>query len=809
MRLHRLKLVNFRQHAETEVVLGPGLTAIVGPNGSGKTTLLEAIAWALYGNVAARGSRDSLRRNGAPARAPVRVEVAFSLGPHDYRIARSLYGAELYQDGSEEPVANSHQAVTSKMGRLLGMSHEEFFSTYFTGQKELTVMANMGPTERGKFLSRLLGYEKLRQAQDHLRQHRSILRAEIAGLEQGLEDLERLKRERHGARKLAKETEKRAARVADERAAAEQALEEAGPAWTKMSELREVNLATDGDRRIAEQMAQEARREFERLDRELAEAINARHRFEAIRNDVDRAQAVRTELEHLDREAQAAGRRRSLSGQLSEVGEQVERLEQRLRASERVEEAHHKATEALAGARRALDDLRAKEENARTSWVRDRQDAETKRLALLDQYGDLKNHRERIVDAGPDGQCPTCARPLGTEYESVLESLSTQLEEIKSNGRYYKARGEQLGKEPDELRSAQRERKGGAKDLEAALQRVAESEASVQQRHETEREFSRSGERVRALKEDLASLSDQYEVERHDAVRKEMQRLEPIMEQATQFRVKAEHAERLVHDAEKAERTLSEREERVRQLTDAIAASGFSEEAYHQAQHAYETAEARLRELELRAMSLRGDEKAAQTTLENIERRMRERSERAAMSAAVRKRLTVHDELDAALEDLRGELNAKLRPDLSDLGSSFLSDLTDGRYQEFELDEQYRISVLEDGLAKPVISGGEEDLVNLALRLAISQMVAERAGQPLSLLVLDEIFGGLDDARRHGVVELLRRLGDRFPQVVLITHIESVKEGVDRVLRVSVDERARTAIVAEESGSEEYAHATA
>ena len=71
-----------------------------------------------------------------------------------------------------------------------------------------------------------------------------------------------------------------------------------------------------------------------------------------------------------------------------------------------------------------------------------------------------------------------------------------------------------------------------------------------------------------------------------------------------------------------------------------------------------------------------------------------------------------------------------------------------------------------------MISGGEEDMANLALRLAISQMIAERAGQPLSLLVLDEIFGSLDEERRSAVLELLRGLADRFPQVILITHIE-------------------------------------
>jgi DNA repair exonuclease SbcCD ATPase subunit len=86
-----------------------------------------------------------------------------------------------------------------------------------------------------------------------------------------------------------------------------------------------------------------------------------------------------------------------------------------------------------------------------------------------------------------------------------------------------------------------------------------------------------------------------------------------------------------------------------------------------------------------------------------------------------------------------------------------------------------------------VLSGGEEDLANLVLRLAISQMIAERAGQNFSLLILDEVFGSLDEARRFNVVELLRGLHDRFEQVILITHIEPVREGLDRVISVSYD----------------------
>jgi exonuclease SbcC len=148
----------------------------------------------------------------------------------------------------------------------------------------------------------------------------------------------------------------------------------------------------------------------------------------------------------------------------------------------------------------------------------------------------------------------------------------------------------------------------------------------------------------------------------------------------------------------------------------------------------------------------------------------------------------LHDELDRAFTDLRTDLNQALRPEISDLASRYIRELTDGRYSEIELDEQYNVVVLEDAIPKPVISGGEEDLANLVLRLSISEMIADRAGQSFSLLILDEVFGSLDEAHRHNVVDLLRRLQNQFEQVILITHIESVRDGLDRVIMVRYDE---------------------
>src|SRR5215207_4560484 len=272
MQINRLRLCNFRQHEHTELELGAGLTGIIGPNGAGKTTLLEAIAWAMYGMPAARGSRDSIRRRGAPPRSRVEVELEFSLGAHHFRILRTLHQAELYQDGDPSPVANSLAAVTERVTRLLGMTREEFFNTYFTGQKELAVMAAMSAPERAQFLSRVLGYERIRAAQDRLKERRSALRARHDALRAGLVDpaeieaAETRARERVAAARAAENT------AADAAAAAERRLAEVRPRWEELQRLRETALTLEADLRVSDHQQAAAAERAGRLERQAAEA---------------------------------------------------------------------------------------------------------------------------------------------------------------------------------------------------------------------------------------------------------------------------------------------------------------------------------------------------------------------------------------------------------------------------------------------------------------------------------------------------------------------------------------------------------
>lgn len=73
-------------------------------------------------------------------------------------------------------------------------------------------------------------------------------------------------------------------------------------------------------------------------------------------------------------------------------------------------------------------------------------------------------------------------------------------------------------------------------------------------------------------------------------------------------------------------------------------------------------------------------------------------------------------------------------------------------------------------------SGGEQFRVNFAIRLALSKILARRAGARLQTLVIDEGFGSQDPAGRQRLVEAINAVKDDFKRILVITHIDELKD---------------------------------
>jgi exonuclease SbcC len=556
-----------------------------------------------------------------------------------------------------------------------------------------------------------------------------------------------------------------------------------------------------GDLRLAEHKVQAARERFQGLDRQLVEANEARIRLEPLTVRLQSLPGLRAERESLDRLAEANADRQARQGQLEELRRTLAGVATRLTRLPTPEQLQQAREEQRVLAEQ-LGTAGSVAEERRTAWVRDLQDARSKRENLLDQYRELKEQHQRIKDAGAVGVCPTCARPLGEEFDSVLGLLERQLQEVLFNGQYFKQRIDQLQAEPAELIAADEERVRQERLSAEGAARAGRLEAQVQEGPTLLEEERRLKARTTELEAAIALDAVAYDAARHREVRQQLDALEPVALQAERLRSSADRAETLVREAETAERDLSALEAQVKSLTAQMSELGYSEAAFVLARDSFQAVERDQRTAELALARAGMERQSAEESAQSVTRRRAERAERERAIAVAQAELDMNVQLDEALRDLRTDLNTQLRPDLSELASGFLRELTNGRYHELELDEDHVPVIVDDGEAKRVISGGEEDLANLALRLAISQMIAERAGQPLSLLVLDEIFGSLDEERRTAVMDLLRSLADRFPQVILITHIESAREGFDRVIRVDLDPETRIARVRDEAPGE-------
>jgi len=157
------------------------------------------------------------------------------------------------------------------------------------------------------------------------------------------------------------------------------------------------------------------------------------------------------------------------------------------------------------------------------------------------------------------------------------------------------------------------------------------------------------------------------------------------------------------------------------------------------------------------------------------------------------------DEMDGLFTQFFRSLTARARPMLEVEASNLVRNLTDGRYERMEFDENFRVRLLDrfdDSYAIERFSGGEADVASLSARVALSRIVASRGGNTLGFLVLDEVFGSLDAGRRNNVLLALERLKRSFGQIFIISHVAEVQESalVDEVWMLEEDEGGKSTV---------------
>ncbi|MFA5861226.1 MAG: SMC family ATPase [Candidatus Thermoplasmatota archaeon] len=810
MRIESLHIRNFRRFALVDLELPDGVTALVGRNGAGKSTLLEALGWCLYGNEAARTGKDLIKRRGAAAGDDVRVRLAFRFGAHVYEVTRELLGkgeshvATVTVDGSVVVNAGAQSAkeATAYVARLFHMDREAFFTSLVARQSELAMLTDIPAGQRKRILIGLLRLDAVDGAIVEARSRKRNVRAELMGLRSVMHDASSLRMALDVARGAVEgghatlvAADGRIAALVDE---VEDVRQRREASRKRAEEYRHValliasaaervgTLARDRDRRVAElaqsraaaaqALALGSQLEALPLVKERCEALAAlRIRHEELSRTTRELAAAESEAARASSEHETAIQMLAGAGALAKQAERV--AVERQRSDARLTDARMREAEAS---------VRAKEE-----------------ARLLSE---VEAKAARVREVGPESPCPTCLRPLREHHSELLHGFASETEQRRAA----------LAVLSPILEDARREAAESSRSLVdlAAREQEIQRKAAQLGRAEAQRDAaayalaSATGRAADLRARASALQAAPFEAQAQQSALAELRRLEALSAQRERALAVADRADEIVRiltELEEAEKAASAAHADAKRRSDALR---FDPAAHEALERAAEAAEARLGEARLLRERAQGE---LQRRLDEERRLLADIAQQEALAAratVLEARVTLLEHLagdrdNGLLPEFKDHLIGRIRPMLSAHAGRLFRELTEGRYADLEVADDYDLLVHDEGQAFGLarFSGGESDLANLCLRLAVSQVVAERAGtEGFGFLALDEVFGSQDEVRKGNILRALKGLSGRFRQIVLITHIDDIKDAAENVIRVRALDDGTSECVVEGAG---------
>ncbi len=793
MRISYLELRNYRRFKEVKVQFPDGVVGIIGSNGSGKTTLIEGIAWALFGNAEAvvRTSKESIKRTGASPSDSCAAVLEFELGGSGYRLEREMAGKNMVMKASlktgDRILAEGDVHVRRAVEKLIGMDQKSFFTSVFARQKELNALQNVAAGERKKAVLRMLRIDGIDDVIQRVREDRRGIEDTIKGAESTLldehgRDLETLiKAQLPDLLKALAEAEA-LLKLADEaEAAASRQFEEARTRSRELKKDSEAYNTTAKDLHAKRSAQEELRKNAEKLDKKAKDAKDKLVRLPEL-EAAERAWAdVSAAADALEEQRRKDEKAALLSKDIGEDRTAAEVLRRDLKEAD----AALSKTEDPEAQKAALEQSRDESEKARAEMSKelgelrgrmsDRRQAAAKDRAKLDE----------ILRLGKDGRCPTCERTLEEAYELLVTKLRKDIDDAESAAKDAQDRIaaiegalKGLDKKDEALRKkAARidEESGRRRKLEATAEGLRKQSAQIEAR-------------IAAKAKELADLGElRFSKEAYEKARAERVRLKPLHDDFVRLKGTEEELARIEADRAEARERSAKLGLEVEALTRMTADLEPKKVEYDKILKVVDDKMDILSKAKDEARSRSNKRDSARNASESADKEL-VRIEKVKKSVeAERLRKDALATLEEVMVSFKDHLIGKVAPTLADLTGHLLEATTGGRYSRVQLDESYEIQVDDEGTMYPLgrFSGGEADLANLALRLAISRTIAERTGaNPINFLILDEIFGSLDPERKRSVMIALTGLSAQFRQIFLITHIEDVKDLMGNVLRV-------------------------
>ena len=817
---------------------------ISGHNGAGKSSLLNSITWSLFGE--ARGKSSDII-NLHPDVKAAEVTITFEHEGNTYRVQRTLPRNKSTilefqvktQDGWRPLTEKTTRDTQARIEQTLRLDYDTFVNASFFLQGKADQFTQQNPGRRKEVLSNILGLEMWEEYKNRSAERRKLIEREVDGLEARLSEIDAELAEEDTRKARLTELESMLGQLTATRTAQEAVLES----------IKMTVAALEQQRNLVDTLKASLKQSHSNLSG-LQTRLAARESDRASYADlVDRAakieaeyqewQQIRAELEKWDRTAsefheydkertplleRIAVERTRLEHEYDGLVEQGQVIEEQAPVIGGLEAELEKRRGLLVEAEEKAE-FRSQLESQRNS-ARERQaELKAQNEALKTVMNQLKERIDTLKYA-EGASCPLCGQQLSDEHRaSTLQQLE---EEGRQKGDQYRANqleSTDLAKEITDteahiraLISSENERIRLTGEISQLTERLeflkaaAEQWETVGQKRvkelkknlENEKYAPEEHKQLAKLDKELARLG--YDASAHDALREKESKLRGIEVEFSNLKSAREVSKQIESEIDNLKSEIKNRESEIATL----------ESQYQKAHASLASAESEspnLDEAERELFRLRENENRARSELGGARQRVEvlatQRTRKAHFTQereALQKKIVQHKTLEKAFgkDGVPALLIEQALPQIEEKANELLDRLSDGQMSiRFVTQTEYKDKKRDDlretldiqisdsaGIrAYEMYSGGEAFRVNFAIRLALSEILAQRKGARLQTLVIDEGFGSQDTLGRQRLVEAINLVKDDFAKILVITHLDELKDAFPTRIEVEKTDR--------------------
>ena len=832
----KLKMRNFMPyHGDMPPFSFEGIhtACICGDNGNGKSALIDTITWALWGKSRVKSDDDIIHLG----EKETEVEFDFTVGGQLYRIIRkhslprsSKYSGQSSLDlfiGSDEgfkTISGDTQRLTQqKIISLLNMDYDTFVNSAFLRQGHADEFTKQQPNKRKEVLSSILGLSVYDSLEERARELSRRQQNERIQLENAIREIEQ---ELEGKQEL----EDALKQAQDGLAALEAQIKEQ---QTSLNNLRQKKQALESIKQQLAQLEEHISRMEADLKRWNSQTEQRKQRIDKYRTLMDK----RSDIEGgYNRFSQA----KKLNDEFNQKLQLLNKSKERERQLEKViDEAQSKLLRQFDVSQSKIGQLEAiSQKLPRLKEEKAGLDKEQQQLAQLDAELQAKRQHQNDIQAAIR-QLESSRRQLGQEIRDIDEKLNllhTQdnakcplceteighegLDAIRDNYNKDKsAKSAQLESQGEEMAVNKNELTKIDKDLNELEARLNKNRAALQGKTGVlTHSITEAEEAAGKLKEERQSLSEiESSLSSKDFAAPEQLALKQLQDDI----VNLQYDSALHQQASRQVKELENYEQSKRQLDEAERLLAMEQDELGKAEDAVRELDSRLKEDLEQKKSLEAGliklpqietelaqaEKEYTTTAESqkqaqetsgslkgrLEYLLRQEDKLKQKKDCLGKTATdskVYLDLAQAFgkRGIQAMLIEMALPEIENEANKLLGRMTDNRMhikietqkptKKGELQETLDIIISDDLGARPyeTFSGGEAFRIDFAIRIALSRLLAKRAGAPMPTLIIDEGFGTQDNIGLEKVKEAINSIQDDFDKILVITHIDELKD---------------------------------